>query len=425
MRLAGGVRVMGALLLGALLAAGCSHRDRANPLDPANPITQGRPTGFNALAGFANVRLTWDARPTAGLDGFQLQRRDHPDSAFRVVANLLAPGSTQYLDGSVSNGVRYTYRLYYVRDGAAGGAPSEDAATPGGVRPFVVDAGFDGPAFVALLTTDGRDVLQRYSDWDSPTSLAVDGQTGLVWVSEPFAGNLALLSSVSGSVQRVPVPGQPFTLALDPLNGNAWMCDLDGAVRHYSPAGAPVTPAVIPLLDSPSGVAVSRVDRTFWVCERNGDRVRRYDVAGVPIVTAFVVAPSRVAVDSVSQQAVITSLARGRVVRVAANGARVDSTSAAVGPLGVDVDALRGTIWVADAVGGQLLGLRTSDLSVAVRVTGMSGVRDVTVDPATGEVWAVVNGLRSVWRLSASGTLLDRLDGFDNPQEVRLDTGRR
>lgn len=425
MRRAPGARAVCVLLLAAGLAAGCSSRDRANPLDPANPLTQGRPTGFNALAGFANVRLRWDARPVSGLDGFQLQRRDHPDSAFRVLADLLPPASTQYLDSSVGNGVRYAYRLFYVRGGLASGAPSEDAATPGGVRPWVVDAGFDAPAFVALLTPDGRDVLLRYADWDSPTSLAVDGQTGLVWVSEPFAGNLGLLSASSGSVQRVPVPGQPFTMALDPQNGNVWLCDLDGAVRHYSPSGVPVTPSVIPLLDSPSGVAVSRADRTWWVCERDGDRVRRYDPAGVPIATAFVLDPSRVAVDSTSQSAVVTSLARGRVVRVSASGARVDSTDAAAGPLGVDVDAARGTIWVADAVGGQLLGLRTSDLSVAVRVTGMPGVRDVAVEPATGDVWAVVNGLRSVWRLSASGTLLDRLDGFDNPQEVRLDTGRR
>lgn len=422
-RFATGVVLVAALLAAAL--AGCSQRDRANPLDPANPQTGGRPTGFDALAGFATVRLSWDARPLAGLEGFLLERRDSPDSAFRALADVFPNNASQYLDSSVRNGTRYEYRLSYVRDGGVSGSPATDTATPGRMRPWVVDAGFTGAGFVARLSPDGRDVVERFTGWSAPTNIAVDGQSGLVWVSEPDLGQVHILSPAIHTSTILRDLQQPLTIALDPATGDGWICDLGGVIRHYDANGGPLSPNTIPLLDRPSGVAVWARDRSLWACERGGERVRRWDADGVPQFSVPMGSPSRVAVDSASGRAYVTSLANGRVLSFTPNGTRLDSTSAALGPIGVAVDPYRGRVWVADAVGNQLLGLRAADLSVAVRVTGMSGVRDVAVDLGSGEVWAVVNGTSEIWRLSAEGSLLDRRGGFDNPQEVRLDQGWR
>lgn len=414
------VAAIAVLVLGA-----CSRRDRTNPFDPSNPITQGRPTGFNAFAGFASVKLQWDPRPGTGLDGFLLARRDHPDSAFRDMGGVLPPTATQFLDAAVSNGVRYAYRLYYVRDGVATSTPAEDQATPGSMLPWVADEGFDRPGAVLRLSPDGRDIVAAFEDFEAPTSLAVDGVTTQVWIAEPDLGRLSVLTPSTGAVQSVRPVGSPFTIALDPANGNGWVCDLEGSLRHFTPAGSPVTPGQISLLQSPGGVAVWPADRSVWVCERDGDRVRRFDVNGVPLSSTPVFSPSRVAVDSATGRAFVTSLAAGRVVSVLPGGAALDTSVAASGPIGVAVDHRRGVAWVADALGNQLLGLRTGDLAVVHRVTGLPGVRDVAVDVATGEVWAVVNGTGEVWRLSAAGAPLDKVGGFLNPLEVRLDTGAR
>ena len=50
-------------LLLLVMLSGCSRRERTNPLDPANPATGGGPSGFNAIADFSLVRLSWDAQP--------------------------------------------------------------------------------------------------------------------------------------------------------------------------------------------------------------------------------------------------------------------------------------------------------------------------------------------------------------------------
>ena len=68
-------RLLPILASATLLLAGCSRRERANPFDPLNPSTSGRPSGFVALAGDREVRLRWQAVQGNSLSGYQIFRR--------------------------------------------------------------------------------------------------------------------------------------------------------------------------------------------------------------------------------------------------------------------------------------------------------------------------------------------------------------
>ena len=103
-----------ALLTLALLAAGCAKRERANPFDPQNPETGGRPTGFTTTAGPGLVEMRWDAPHVAGPVGFQVWRRVAGEAAFSALSLPLPGSQTTLSDFGLANGLLHEYRLYYV-----------------------------------------------------------------------------------------------------------------------------------------------------------------------------------------------------------------------------------------------------------------------------------------------------------------------
>ena len=62
------------LVLAGLVAWGCSERERSNPLDPLNSITNGAPTGFVAVTNRDTAYLSWDPVDINSLESYRLQR---------------------------------------------------------------------------------------------------------------------------------------------------------------------------------------------------------------------------------------------------------------------------------------------------------------------------------------------------------------
>jgi len=413
-----------ALLALALLAltAGCSRRERANPLDPGNPSTGGRPEGFRAVAGFASVQLTWTAQDDLGIDGFQLLRRSPGDSLFRPLGGLLPPQADRFLDAGLPHSGDYAYRLHFVVGGELSGAAAEDVAGPGPGRPWVVDAGAQA---LVRLSPDGRDVLLRSVRTIEPFSLAVSQRTGTVWLADPFSNTVEILDSELASTRRFTGLQGPYTMAISPRDESAWVCELDGGLAHVTASGTPSLPPRIDGLDGPTGVAVHPADHSVWVVEQDGDRARHYTFDGIAIASTALSSPTRVAVDSVSKNAWVTSLARGRIHRLNELAQPRDSLTFAAGPIGIAVDWRRDRVWVADAVGGAVLLIEASSRTLLRRIPGIAEPRDVAVDLTTGECWVAARGEGAVLRLAPDGALRSRVGGFSDVVEVRIDPGGR
>lgn len=413
---------LAALAALALGAAGCSSRERANPLDPVNPQTGGRPEGFDAVAGFSVITIAWTPRPDLAIDGFQLLRLAPDDSLYRPLGDVRPATASNYVDAGVLNGRRYRYRLHYVVGGSLSQRPAEDEATPGPLRVYVADA---GAGAAIRLSPDGRDELSRWSNFGAVQSLAVDASAGRVWVSANLDGRVGWFDPATPFTLEIAGIASPYTLAADASNHTVWICDLTGSLHHRDLDGAAATPGTIPLLDQPIGVAVGPADRALWVCEGGGNRVRRYSPAGTPLATAFLSAsPSRVAVDSLTRVAWVTSLQGAKLWRIAENGALIDSTSASLtGPIGIALDRPRGLAWVADAAGNRVVAYDIATLAVVRTITGLGEPRALATDPPTGQLWVVARGSRAVLRYASDGTLLDRRDGFGDPSEIALDYG--
>ena len=415
------MRLRPALLALLVLVGSCSRRERSNPLDPENPNTGGAPEGFNAIADAASVRLRWNARPDLPIDGFRLLRLAPGDSLYRPLGPLLPNFISSEEDGTTDAGLEYRYRLHYVIGGALAARFAEDAAMPGPLRPWVVDA--DGGR-VLRLSPDGRDVLQARSGFGSSSSLAVTPEFGPLWVADELAGVVDIVNVGDFTGPRVRGVSDPFSIALDPFDGSGWICDLaqPGSVRHYQSNGATASPATLPLLDDPEGVATSAADGAVWVTELAGGRVRRYWPDGLPQGARPLLSPSRVAVDSATGEAWVTSVFSGWVWRVDSTLTVLDSLRLQ-GPLGLALDWRRRTAWVADPVGDELVAIDMDTRAVRFRVAGLGAPRDVAVDLARGDAWAVSRPTSSVYRVSPAGAIVGAVGGLGDPAEVRLDPG--
>ncbi|HET9326508.1 MAG TPA: hypothetical protein VFQ05_07045 [Candidatus Eisenbacteria bacterium] len=409
------------LLLLALLLAGCSQREHTNPLDPDNPNTGGGPAGFMAIAGDGRVDLSWSpVTGTSGILGFHLYRQTG-SNPYQLISGLLPPASAGYADLGTLNGLEHRYRLYLVNEeGVDRQPPASDVATPGRARGWVVD---NKRQALYRITPDGRRVVRTFGGFSGPVAVAVDSVTGFVWVSDRLAGRVAILNPATGVTINVPGLGYPSTLTVDPLQGMAWVCDEPGRLWSFDPFGRPIGGAIEPL-QFPIGVAVDVFDRSVVVCERDGNRLRRYAPDHSPLAEITVNRPSRVAIDSVTRRAWVTSFQSRTVTRVPPSFTFIEATLQGFqGPVGVAVDAHRGRIWVADAIADQLVALDRSG-TVQFRVSGLNSVSDVAVDQGTGQVWAVLEEEGQVVRISSTGTIMSRLSAFAQPLGVAVDPGR-
>jgi DNA-binding beta-propeller fold protein YncE len=368
------------------------------------------------------VDLRWTAVAGNGLLGFHLYRKTPSDSTFVALAPMFPPNATRYLDRGLLNGLEHRYRLYYVfEDIGEGGVPAEDIATPGRARPWVADA---GTGRLSRLTADGRHIADGFGGFSGLTSLGLDALRGTVWVSDGLGGRVGIIDPVSGVTITIPGLVTPAALAVDASAGVTWVCDEDGGqLLAFDPSGQPVGNPIEPL-SLPIGLALDLSDHSVLVCERNGDRLRRYAPDHSLLGSITVPQPSRVAIDSLTRRAWVTSFTRGAVYRVPPSFTAIEDTITGFsGPLGVAVDSRRGVIWVADPVAGQVVGLDRGGV-VQTRVTGLPEARDVAVDPETGEIWVSATGRAEVVHLSGTGAILQRLSAFAEPLGIAVANGK-
>lgn len=414
------MRTLAALLILGALLAGCSSRERANPFDPANPRTGGRPADFRALADDGFVMLRWTPQPQSGLVGYQLFRRGAGQNQFQPISPVLSPVDAVFVDAGVTNGAVYDYQLFYVFSTGPGATPAIDHATPGKLRPWVSEF---NAGRIARLTPDGRYVTARSGGLSNPSDVAVDRNTGVVWISDPFAGRVQVFDPIQGTFVNISGLGEPGDLALDLVDQTAWICDPGSdMVRHYTRFGTQAS-APLDLIDQPLGAAFEQANRILWVVERGGSRVRTFLSNGAAQWTVPLPAPSRVAVDSLTREGWVTSFSTGAVYRLSPGGVRLDSLTTLGGPIGVAVDARRGRIWVCDAFADRLVALRR-DATIEFIVNGLPEVREAAVDLRTGEAWATVPAAGKVVRVSAAGAIIEQVSGLVDPISIALDPGR-
>src|SRR5262249_8750724 len=155
------------------------------------------------------------------------------------------------------------------------------------------------------------------------------------------------------------------------------------------------------------------------------NRLLRFDTRDSLLGSRTLSRPWRVAIDSVTRRCWVTSYESRTLYKVPPSFDAIEaSVTAFQGPMGVAVDALRGRVWVADAIPGRRVAL-AGTAPVLFRALGTTGAGDIAVDRESGDVWAVLPEAGELVRVSYDGRVQTRLRAFTQPLGVAVDPGGR
>jgi len=387
-----------------LLLAGCTTRERLNPLDPENQVTRGALTGFDAIAADGVVEFRWPLLSLTGLAGYRVERWSPGEAPRELGGSDYPPTAIAGEDLAVVNDTTYVYRLVAHLSGGDSVWSAPDTATPGVRRVLTLEAGI--PAF-SRLSPDARDVLFEREAFEAYEDIELDRKHHVVWL--PIEGSdVVIRKDLSGATvgPGLIVPG-PVDVSVSNLRGIGWVASPSGQrVMSFGPDLADASPQItINAIGHPRVVEAGTVDIGVWIGNDEGRvyRVRPQDgvqtdewtlgageireialdeAAGAAwiatrsgqtgslfylihgdstrmLIRSGLVNVADLAVDSASGDLWISergtpALGAGRLTRVSRTGLTLASL-VAIEPYGIDVDPLDGSVWVADLRSGRIL----------------------------------------------------------------------
>ena len=402
-----------------LLLCLCARRERANPLDPKNPVTHGRPSELQALAGDEKVMLRWDYRAFEDVWGYHLYRRTEGRAALRKLTDQVVPREiTSFLDTDVVNGTTYFYRIGLLVEDAGETELSEEApATPGPEECWVLDA---LARQVIKLSPDGRNALLQMGDLPEPVALSVDRSDGSCWVADRSAESVYRIST-DGKIQ--PIVGgfrTPSHIAVDPKARLCWIVDTrDKTVLHLSLADltSPAPVKVDVSFDQPASVAPW--NGLCWISDSVRGRVILYPSAGGEVISfSGLKSPDQVVVDSGTGDCWVLEEYNTRVAKLSLKEQEVLFRIPVEPVWAMDVDGMTGDCWIST---GQYVYLLDSTGSVKRRLETFPGVNGISIDEVNRRGWLIAGDV--LWKIDLNGSVLSSLRGFLRLRDIAVYPG--
>lgn len=232
---------VGTLVLCSLMMYGCGSNQGTKPVSPPIPSA---PTALAAVAGDAQVALSWNG--SANASGYRVKRGSTNGGPYSLLAS---PSSASYTDTSASNGTTYYYVVSaYNSTGESGYSnqvvatataphtptsyyvsPSGSDSSPGTLaQPFAtvqygVNQLYPGDT---LILRDGNYheivTVARSGTASAPIAIqAYTGETATLIGAQPITGSW---TQYSGSIYKTPWPTQPMQVFSDGhlLNEARW-----------------------------------------------------------------------------------------------------------------------------------------------------------------------------------------------------------
>ncbi len=255
------------LLLTGLLAAACSNRERTNPLDPNNPVTNGAPTGFQAAANRNIVTLTWDRVEVQGLTGYHIYRCIGGDS-LAFYEPVSSPERTFFQDANLNYDSTYVYAVQAITEWGESRRSPPDTLIPGRYNFWIAD--FSGSS-VRRISYDGAHVLGR-EYFNSPVAVAYHPGEGKVWVADYYDRAVYYMNVDFTGIKRIALTGRPIDLVPDTDAGGVFIMQIaPDAIYHASPAGTTLTTNKIPVkLDLDASFTLDVQSSFLWLSTPTG-----------------------------------------------------------------------------------------------------------------------------------------------------------
>lgn len=428
-------------LLVCLLLGGCDPESRArrNPLDPRNPVTEGRPQNLRSVAEHQRIMLTWTPIALTDLKGYLLRRSTVTGGAVAETDIFVSPEFSRYVDLQVVNGQTYEYSLSALVTPDTESLPSEPTvATPGPSSCWVADP---GSGVIFRTSADARAIAVQVTGLSSPVAVSADPVDGGCWTTETISGILVRATAEGGLDVLVQGLLRPGKVAVDARDGACWV------VEDGHPAGQ--TSAVtrvrrdgtiqfrIFAFTAPQAIAVDPTDGSVWVTDRANRQTAKMDETGrILFAAGGFETPVDVVADPADGGCWVIDEGTKQVVKLNSTGDPVGTVSGFVKPASGAYDNTQGSLWIADpgqqAVIKLLPGIPASynisqQTGFHLTVAGLQRPVSVSVDTRTGDCWVADLDDLLVLKLGPDGQLLGglQLPSGSRPFAVSVDPGTR
>ncbi len=389
-----------------VLVAGCTTRDAANPLDPDNPDTHGKPAWLSALADDGAVDVAWDV---PGYDDLREVRLVDADT--ETVLARTSTGEGTFRHAGLANGEERRYRLDLVLETARVLDLPVVIAEPG---PEVVWVFEDGSGILTRLTPDGRSRRSR-TGYPSGNAVFADPDSGFALLSEFYAGRVRLIDR--DGVERWSNDSLLGPLVALRVFEGWWVADARaGAVHFVDDAGGIVwsDSSFVQIID-----LAAAGENAVWVADRDGVVARLERNVGVTRRDSTAAEP--VAVSAAPDGGFwVADRAGEALVRISAAGdilARIDDRPGVVALYPDPVVA--GSVWAVDRV-RRSVALFDPDGSALAEITGLTAPSSMAVSPDGGTLWIADPGLGRVIRMRRDGTELSRSEPLAFPTSIAV-----
>lgn len=357
--------------------AACADRERANPLDPQNPDTLGKPTGLRVLSSRDTVFLRWDRLNLNDIAGIQLYRKTNIEPEFSPLV-LIQPEKNNFEDTNIEFGIEYMYQISAVGDNFESQRSDEVRVEPGPTFNWVAD---NGNRQLFKLTHDARHRIQSTFGFLTIIDIEPNPKTGEIWVID-------FISSVIGEVVRISSSGE----VLEPI------------VRLVGPEDA--------------SLYVSSGD--LWIADSRAGRVVKLDPVGNELFSiSNFSSPISVSVDQRTGDCWVGDDSRNEVIKISSDGQeRMVSSLTFNSVKWIDVDSNDGSVWVSDRT--RVLKLNEMGLLEFEISQAFSFAHKIAVNKNNGEVWIVNWNPSTISKYNSNGQKIFELDGFLRPEDLAI-----
>ncbi len=256
------------LLLTGLLAMVCSDRERTNPLDPHNPVTNGAPTGFQAVANRDTAFLSWDPVKVNDLLGYNIYRSVGSETTWQDIM-FVSPGRNRFQDLNLSYNTTYTYAVQAITERGESRLSPLDTLIPGPYNFWAADFN----SGVWRISYDGAHVLGRENEYsNSPEAVVYQPGEGRVWVGNYYDQAVYYMDVHFTGIERIVLPGRPIDIVADTTAGCVFILQIaPDAIYQVTPAVTTLTTNEIPVrLDPDASFTLDLLSASLWLSTPTG-----------------------------------------------------------------------------------------------------------------------------------------------------------
>jgi len=217
------------LLIGLVFS--CSDRERLNPLDPNNPNTHGKPTGFRAETNRDTIRLYWDNPALDDLSGFHIYF-GNGDSDLKLLDST-HKAQTSYM----KTGLRYDTPFHFALKTKTifGESRLSDplSVVLGPVNIWIADILNN---MIWYLSYDGSYILKQNTIFN-PTAIAYETATETLWMANYYEKKIIGMDRGLISKNEIVLSDRPVDLAFDKLGKIIYVLQTDSTIQGFTTGG--------------------------------------------------------------------------------------------------------------------------------------------------------------------------------------------